>query len=65
MLNSSYETTCFDYVHQNPVKAVLVFKPQDWKYSSYNEYFNTRNCEIHLCDKEVAKILIDPQMLVC
>lgn len=28
------------YIHLNPVSAELVEKPQDWKFSSCNEYFN-------------------------
>lgn len=27
-----------EYIHMNPVKAGLVRIPQDWKWSSYNEY---------------------------
>ncbi len=26
------------YIHQNPLKAGLVSKAQDWKYSSYSDY---------------------------
>lgn len=28
------------YIHLNPTTASLVKKPQDWKFSSYNEYLN-------------------------
>lgn len=35
----SYFETCLEYIHQNPVKAGLVKKPEDWKWSSYN-YLN-------------------------
>ena len=34
----NYLKTCFEYIHQNPVKAGLVFKEEDWKYSSANIY---------------------------
>jgi REP-associated tyrosine transposase len=27
-----------DYIHWNPVKAGLVRQPQDWRWSSFNEY---------------------------
>ena len=27
-----------DYIHYNPVKHGLAKKPQDWEYSSFNEY---------------------------
>ena len=31
--------TVVRYIHQNPVKAGICKKPQDYNYSSYNEYF--------------------------
>lgn len=31
-----------NYLHQNPVKAGLVVRPEDWLYSSCREYFNER-----------------------
>ena len=33
--------TCFNYIHQNPVKANLAKKPSGWKYSSAFAYKNT------------------------
>lgn len=36
------------YIHLNPVSSKLVLKPEDWKYSSYNEYI-TQNKNI--CNK--------------
>jgi hypothetical protein len=27
-----------EYMHLNPVKAGLVSRPEDWRWSSYNEY---------------------------
>jgi hypothetical protein len=27
-----------EYIHLNPVKAGLVQRPQDWRWSSFNEY---------------------------
>ena len=27
-----------EYVHLNPVRAGLVSRPEDWRWSSYNEY---------------------------
>lgn len=35
--------TKIDYIHNNPVKAGLVTRPEDWKYSSAANYF----CEDH------------------
>ena len=31
------------YIHQNPVKAGLVSNTEDYKWSSYNEYYKTSN----------------------
>ena len=30
-----YPQVCFNYIHQNPVKARLVAKAEDWEFSSY------------------------------
>ena len=32
-----YPQICFNYIHNNPVKAGLVKNPEDWEFSSYNE----------------------------
>ena len=37
--SDSYFLTVLRYIHQNPVKACMCKKPQDYKYSSYNEFF--------------------------
>ena len=39
--NNSYLTTCMHYIHQNPWKAGLVKKPEDWMYSSFNQYIGS------------------------
>ena len=39
------------YILMNPVKAKLVRKPQEWKYSSAREYFDRQNGS--LIDKEI------------
>ncbi len=38
--NDEYLSACFHYIHQNPLKAGLVYKMEDWKYSSFNDYLN-------------------------
>lgn len=38
--NDSYLLTVMRYIHNNPVKANLVTKPEGWKWSSYKAYFN-------------------------
>lgn len=34
----SYTLTCIRYIHQNPVKAGLVGRPEDWPFSSVHFY---------------------------
>ena len=38
-----YPQVCFNYIHQNPVNANLVKRPEDWQFSSYPDYFAGRN----------------------
>ena len=38
-----YPQICFDYIHQNPVKAKLVLNPEDWEFSSYKDYAGLRD----------------------
>ena len=33
----------FDYLHENPVKAGIVFEPQDYVYSSAIDYYTNKN----------------------
>ncbi len=37
-----YLKQCIDYIHLNPVKAKLCEKPEDYEYSSYNEYIKNK-----------------------
>jgi|ERR1035437_9567135 putative transposase len=48
-----YPQTCFNYIHQNPVKAKLVKQPEDWEFSSYIDYSGARNGK--LVNRERAK----------
>ena len=41
-----YPQICFDYIHRNPVNAGLVKKPEDWQYSSFQDYCGIRNGDI-------------------
>lgn len=47
---------CFNYIHQNPLKAGLVAKMEDWKFSSFNEYYSG---ETGLCNRDRATRLLD------
>jgi putative transposase len=40
---NQYTKQCFDYIHQNPVKAGLVKKPEEWEFSSYKDVIGIRN----------------------
>jgi putative transposase len=41
--NQSYALSCFHYIHQNPVKANLVAKMEQWPFSSFLDYARERN----------------------
>ena len=51
-----YATTCFYYIHQNPVRAGLVARAEDWPYSSYRDYAGLRNGT--LCEQKLANELL-------
>ncbi|SHI89158.1 REP element-mobilizing transposase RayT [Tangfeifania diversioriginum] len=38
-----YDFYCFHYIHQNPVVAGFVANPEEWEFSSYNDYIGKRN----------------------
>jgi len=38
--DEAYFLTVIRYIHQNPVKAKICEKTEDYRYSSYNEYLN-------------------------
>jgi putative transposase len=38
-----YPQVCFNYIHQNPVKAGLVKTETDWEFSSAQDYAGMRN----------------------
>ena len=38
--NTKYLNNCIKYIHNNPVKANMVEKCEEYKYSSYNDYIN-------------------------
>jgi putative transposase len=37
-IGRNYLITCMHYIHQNPYKAELVNKIEDWRFSSFHEY---------------------------
>jgi len=34
-----YPQVCWNYIHNNPLSAGLVSRPEDWEFSSYRDYF--------------------------
>jgi REP element-mobilizing transposase RayT len=47
-----YFVNCFHYLHQNPFRAKLVVRLEDWEFSSFNDYAGLRNGT--LCNKDLA-----------
>ena len=53
-----------EYIHRNPVRAGLVSRPQDWRWSSFNEYAGLRPAEqMQRCGLIIDRIRMpaDPQ----
>jgi hypothetical protein len=40
--STDYATTCFHYIHQNPVRRKLVERMEDWELSSFRDYIGLR-----------------------
>lgn len=51
-----YGLTAFNYIHQNPVKAHLVDRAEEWPYSSAPDFAGIRNGT--LCNQKLAKALL-------
>lgn len=47
----------FHYIHQNPMKARLVKRMEDWEYSSFKDYLSIHNKT--MCNKNLAKEYLD------
>lgn len=47
---------CMHYIHQNPVKANLVSRLEDWSYSSFNEYYNPNDAVSNITE---ASLILD------
>lgn len=55
--DGQYPVSCFHYIHQNPQKAKLVKKMEDWEFSSFRDYIGIRNGT--LCHQQMAIDLLD------
>lgn len=53
-------STCFHYIHQNPYKALLVKKIEDWEFSSFKDYLGLRNGT--LCNQALSKEILKLNM---
>ena len=53
---NQYGAICFDYIHNNPVQANFVKRPEDWIYSSAMDYKGLRQGT--LCNQALAKELL-------
>ena len=58
--HTDYSYVCFNYIHQNPLRAGLVTKLENWPYSSFNEYLTP--VKRKYCNKELAAELLDLRM---
>ena len=58
--NKQYPQVCFNYIHQNPVKAGLVSKQYQWEFSSFKDYAGMRNGT--LINKKTAHEYVDINM---
>ena len=52
-----YPQICFDYIHNNPVKAGLVKTPADWEFSSARDYAGLRNGK--LIQRKITEKYVD------
>lgn len=52
-----YSLTAFHYIHQNPVKAGIVGRMEDWPFSSFREYLGRGKTT--LCDRDLAVQLLE------
>ena len=52
-----YPQVCFNYIHQNPVKAGLVSRAEEWEFSSAVDYTGLRDGK--LISREVAELYVD------
>ena len=55
--NRDYLLKCLKYIHMNPVKANMVKKPEDYKYSTYSSFLKRDG----IIDDNVIELLFDNQ----
>jgi len=47
---------CLNYIHQNPLRAGLTDKLEDWEFSSFKEYIG--KSDLNLCNVDLAKKIL-------
>src|SRR6056297_77819 len=52
-----YPIICFNYIHQNPLKARLVNRIEDYEFSSFRDY-NDKNSD-SICNLNLSRYLLD------
>jgi REP element-mobilizing transposase RayT len=55
--DNNYSYVCLHYIHQNPLRAGLINKIEDWTFSSYPDYAGKRKGSI--CNIDLACTLLD------
>lgn len=55
--DDDYAIICFHYIHQNPYRAKLVKKIEDWEFSSFRDYAQLRNGT--LCKKDITSLYFE------
>lgn len=55
--DDDYPFTCFHYIHQNPMKAGLVKRMEDWEMGSFRDYAGLRNDSF--CNRKLAHELLE------
>ena len=61
LMEEDYATTCFLYIHQNPVMAGLVSKLEEWEFSSFRDYAGFRNGTLIQKDLAFSFIQLDKE----
>ncbi|MBY0432474.1 MAG: transposase [Cyclobacteriaceae bacterium] len=59
LTEGGHAQTAFHYIHQNPMKAGLVKKMEDWSHSSFREYREMNKSENSICNIKLATELLD------
>lgn len=57
--NKHHDTTAFHYIHQNPMKAGLVKRMEDWEFSSFKDYLGLRRESLCIIDLAKERLSIN------